>query len=71
MLPIFSSICVRSADSVPLAACAELAQLGKWRSKFPFDVTLLEQMALDLAAGGLRNAFDRHNLRRLPIRRSD
>ena len=44
----------RTADRL-----AQSAQLGQLRGKFSGDVALLEQMALNLAAGGLRNALHR------------
>ena len=53
----FSSISVRDADSGPCCAARSAASSRSSAANSPSDVALLEQMALDLAAGGLRDAL--------------
>ena len=49
----------------PVCALAQRRELGQIRSNSPSTIGLLQKMPLHLAAGGLRDALDRNDLRHL------
>ena len=64
MVRSFSSITLREALRGPLRL-AQRRQRFQLRVELAVDITLLEQVPLDLAAGRLWNALDRHYFRDL------